>query len=293
MLVAGFLCQTSTAQQPKGLSRKLSEKARIDSASEGAAPRKMKPKWIRKWQGKAGKGGSNAWDVFVYRDRVYATGIKMDVFWTRTAPLVLRAYTLGGDVVWEKTWKGYKGKMGTGGAGAIIIGHGDFLYVGGAVSRDNMNASLLQKWDLNGNLIWTEYWGDKTNGGHHEVNGLAIVDNFLYLSHYSGASGLITIDAHIKKFDLTKLDERRPLSESLLWDRAYGKPDSHNTTDGHIHADRTGVYIAGQYGGLKGRNVYNEGDAYLIKFDPAGKQQWMKLYTGNGHLELTSGDSDL
>ena len=112
--------------------------------------------------------------------------------------------------------------------------------------------------------------------------GLRSSTTILYVSHYSAASGLITIDAHIKKFDLNRLDERRPLAESLLWDRTYGEPDSHNTTDGHIHADRTGVFIAGQYGGLKGRNPYNEGDAYLIKFDPEGVEQWMKLYTGNG-----------
>lgn len=281
MLVAATCCQNCMAQQPSGVADGQKEIANADQAD--SVPEKLKPQWVRRWQGNAaGKGPNNAWDVLVYRDRIYATGVKTDSLLARTAPLVLRAYTPDGELVWEKTWKGYKGKMGTGGSGTVLIGHGDFLYLGGVVTRDNMNASLLQKWDLDGNLIWTRHWGDKKDGGHHEVNGLAIVDNALYVSHYSAAPGMITIDAHIKKFDLAKLDQRGPLSESLLWDRTYGKPDSHNTTDGHIHADRTGVFIAGQYGGLKGRNVYNEGDAYLIKFDPAGKQQWMKLYTGNG-----------
>ncbi len=250
-------------------------KAQIDS---------LRPVWVNDWQGDAIIKGSanNAWDVHVYRDIVYATGIKMDNFWTRTAPLVLNAYTLDGDTVWQKTWEGYTGTYGHGAAGSVILGHGDYLYLGGAVSIDSMNASLIQKWDLDGNLIWSEYWGDKINEGHHEVNGLAIVDHNLYVSHYSAASGLVTADAHIKKFDLNKLDSLKPWSDALLWDIEYGQPGTQNTTDGHIYADSTGVYICGQTGGPMGSNIYDEGDSYLIKFNPQGDSLWMKLYTGNG-----------
>lgn len=244
--------------------------------------KRLVPVWEKRWTGKAIKGANNAWDVHVHRGRVYAAGIKTDRFFGKIAPLVLKAYTPAGKLIWEKTWKGYRGKAGTGGAGSIVIGHGAFLYVGGAVSKDAMNASLLQKWSTDGELIWTEHWGDKVDGGHHEVNGLAVVGNFLYVSHYSAEAGFKTVDAKLKKFDLRKLDARRPLAESLIWSKTYGKADAHNTTDGHIYADRTGVYVCGQYGGLKGSNMYNEGDAYLAKFDPSGKQVWMKLYTGNG-----------
>ncbi len=274
LVAAGLLCSTGQADaQTKYPTKELLSKHGLE---------RLEPKWVGTWRGKAQGGANNAWDVHVYRNRVYAVGIKTDRVLGKIAPLVFNAYTLDGKSVWQKTWKGYRGKFGTGAAGTIVLGHGDYLYVGGAVAKDDMNASLLQKWDLKGNLIWTEYWGDKTDGGHHEVNGLAIVDHYIYVSHYSAASGLITIDANIKKFDLKKLDARRPKSESLVWSKAYGKADSHNTTDGHIYADETGVYICGQYGGTKGRNPYNEGDAYLAKFDPNGKQLWMKLYKGNG-----------
>ncbi len=262
-----------TAAQPKYPSDALLAKHGLD---------RLQPEWVRKWRGKAKRAANNAWDVHFYRGRVYATGIKLDRSIGRVAPLVLRAYSTDGELIWDKAWEGYQGKFGFGGAGTVVIGHEDYIYVGGAVSKEGMNASLIQKWDLNGNLIWTEHWGDKSDGGHHEVNGLAIVGNHLYVSHYSAAKRMITIDAHVKKFDRRKLDARKPLAESMVWSRVYGKADSHNTTDGHIYADATGVYICGQYGGLKGMNPYNEGDAYLIKFDPDGNKLWMKLYKGNG-----------
>ena len=131
----------------------------------------------------------NAWDVHVHGDTVYTTGVKTDNYVFRIGALVLNAYTLSGDTVWEKEWAGLTGTYGTGAAGLVLLGHEGFLYLGGVVPTDSMNASLLQKWDLNGNLIWSHHWGDKSTG-HHEVNGLAIVDSFLYVSHYSGESGL-------------------------------------------------------------------------------------------------------
>ena len=241
---------------------------------------RIEPVWIRKWQDKGGDQ-ANAWDVMVHENRVYAAGLIGTSNSPKVAPLIIQCYTLDGELVWERRWEGFSGKYGTGAAAAVMIGHGPYLYVGGAVARDEMNASLIQKWDTDGNLIWTEFWG-KPNGGHHEVNGLAIVDNYLYVSHYSSEEHLTTIDAVIKKFDIKKLDARKPQSESLIWSKTYGKPNSHNTTDGHIYADETGVYICGQHGGPKGPNVYIGGDAYLAKFDPDGNQQWLKVWEGDG-----------
>ena len=174
-------------------------KAQLDS---------LQPVWKKTWQGLTGFGSlpCNAWDVHVYGDMVYTTGLKTDKALPIIAPMVLKAYTLDGDLVWERTWEGYQGVYAKGASGAVLLGHAGALYLGGSVSYDSMNASLLQKWDLNGNLIWTQHWGDKTNNGHHEVNGLAIVGNQLYVSHYSGSDGFVTIDAHIKKFDLCALN---------------------------------------------------------------------------------------
>lgn len=250
-------------------------KAQIDTLS---------PVWMKHWKGLSNVNSApcNAWDVHVYGDTVYATGIKTDNFITRTAPLVLNAYTLNGDTVWQREWEGFTGTYGHGAAGSVLLGHGGYIYLGGAVSFDSMNASLIQKWDLNGNLIWSEHWGDKVSGGHHEVNGLAIVGDYLYVSHYSAASGFVTADAHVKKFDLGLLNADSSWSAALLWDREYGVDSAQNTTDGHIHADTTGVYICGQTGGPAGSHVYDEGDSYLIKFNPQGDSMWMVLYTGNG-----------
>ncbi|MDP6525102.1 MAG: hypothetical protein QGH15_12855 [Kiritimatiellia bacterium] len=241
---------------------------------------KIEPDWVRRWKDKA-DSHANAWDVTIHRNGVYAAGVIGVSRFPKVAPLIIQRYTVEGELVWEKRWKGYKGMHGTGAGATVIVGEGPYLYVGGAVAREKMNASLIQKWDTNGQLLWTEFWGEP-NGGHHEVNGLAIVGDSLYVSHYSAAKRLITIDAVIKKFSIRKLDSRRPQAESLIWSTTYGKADSHNTTDGHIYADTTGVYICGQYGGTKGWNVYKGGDAYLAKFDPEGNQKWIELWQGDG-----------
>jgi hypothetical protein len=78
------------------------------------------------------------------------------------------------------------------------------------------------------------------------------------------------------------LDAGFSWSASLIWDREYGVPNTQNTTDGHIYADSSGVLICGQFDGPFGTNIYDEGDAYLIKFDPQGDTSWVQTYTGNG-----------
>jgi Secretion system C-terminal sorting domain len=253
----------------------------------------LEPVWVRNWVGEGNFSPfchpfgqlvnycpGNAWDVHVYRDTVFATGVKTDTMGLY-APLVLNAYSLDGDLLWDTTWAAPAPDFYTA-AGAVVIGHGGYLYVGGVAPIDSMGASLIQKWDLNGNLIWSHGWGDKTDHGHHEVNGLAIVDTILYVSHYSMADGFVYGDAHIRKFDLNALNAGLSWQVAELWDREYGEPGTINTTDGHIYADSTGVVITGGFGAPAGSIVYQYGDSYLIKFDPQGDTSWIKTYTGNG-----------
>lgn len=243
----------------------------------------LDPVWVKHWKGLSAVGNvpCNAWDVHVYGDTVYTTGVKTDNAALRIGPMVLNAYTLSGDTVWEREWEGLTGIDGTGASGTVLLGHQGELYLGGMVPVDSMMASLLQKWDLNGNLIWSHNWGDHPTG-HHEVNGLAVVDSFLYVSHYSAVSVLDPIDAHIKKFNLDQLNAGMSWSQALIWDVEYGMQGMQTTTDGHIYADQSGVYVVGQADGPPGIHPYHHGDSYLMKFDPQGDTSWVQYYTGNG-----------
>jgi hypothetical protein len=160
----------------------------------------LDPVWVRYWQGAGNIAGPcsplgfdicpcNSWDVHVYNDTIYGVGVRTDDVWASVRPLVLNAYSLNGDTLMEQTWSATGSSLGTGAGATVVIGDGDYLYIGGLVPIDSMGAALIQKWDLNGNLIWSHGWGDKTDHGHHEVNGLAIVDTVLYVSHYSAAAG--------------------------------------------------------------------------------------------------------
>lgn len=272
----------------------------IQSANAQIEP--LVPVWERNWVGQGNIDGPcggilppcpcNAWDVHVYRDTVFATGVRTDypvdfpLQPPNSRPLVLKAYSLAGDSLWERTYE-ENGVTWNGAGGLVMLGHGGYLYVGGAASVDSMTGSLITKWDLDGNLIWSHSWGDKIDGGHHEVNGLAIVDTLLYVSHYSAEPGnLITVfdyaDAHIKQFNLNKLDAGLSDLQALEWDVEYGVANTFNTTDGHIYADTSGVYICGQYGAPQGSLPYQYGDSYVIKYDPLGDTVWHKTYTGNG-----------
>lgn len=193
--------------------------------------------------------------------------------------LFLRKYTEDGRLVWEKKWD--NGPLDVG----LVIAYNDVnLYVGGLtrvkVRGIYTNQSLLQKYSLDGNLVWTKTWGD-TVAGHHEIDGLAIVGNDLYASHWNASLGFLKGTAVVKKI----VKE----NGSVIWSTEYGSPDKLSTTDdGHIYADTTGVWVTGR---LNSDGLVQGGDAYLTKIDPNGKQLWIKTFGADGYdnaLNLTS-----
>lgn len=243
----------------------------------------FKPEWVKTWgDGHASPtlipefGENQAWDVALRDGALYVTGNDQSRA-KGNLDLFVRKYDLDGNLLWAQAWDN-----GPKDAGFVIVpdaeGDAPFLYVGGYTRVGNVNQALLQKRNAKeGKIIWTKLWGDIANG-HHEIDGIAIVGDALYVSHYDSNWGARNVNAVLKKFSKQALDASGGKAQPI-WSRSWGDPDKEqDTTDGHIHADETGVWITGR---LRGRFIIGPrggGDAYLTKFDPDGKQLWTKTW---------------
>ncbi len=231
----------------------------------------LAPEWIRVW---GNQWRDEGWDVIKHGDYLYVTGSTQAS--STNMNLFLRKYDLGGNLIWEKTWDN-----GPQNVGFVLGADGSHLYVGGYTKVGNLNRALFQKWDLDGNLIWTRTWG-MISKGHHEIDGIAIVGDYIYVSHWDATWRFQNVNAVLKKFDK---------DGNMIWSIVWGTQESKfDSTDGHIYADATGIWICGRIEGT----FLNEGngDAYLTKIAPDGAQLWLKKWGGSKYEQALNLSSD-
>ncbi len=218
--------------------------------------RKLSPEWVRTW-GSALPDKilikEQAWDVLKIKDSVVVTGTYFSA--PRNQDLFIRRYRLDGTLMWEKSWDN-----GRSDAGFVLAGQegsNDHFLVGGYTKVGTVNKSLLQKYDLDGNLLWTRTWGD-IRFGHHEIDGIAVAGDAIYVTHWDAKWLMRSVRATVKKLDL---------KGKVLWSRTFGNPNKVTTADGHIYADHRGVWFTGR---IDSDSLLRGGDAYLARFDPQG-----------------------
>jgi len=235
--------------------------------------RRLSPEWIRTWGTgflERGQAGEKTWDIIKVDAYLYVLGN----IWAEqnNLDLILLKYTEDGQLIWNKTWDG-----GFDDEGLVITSDGSSLYVGGLTFVEFGGAmtsrALLQRYDLEGNLLVTKTWGDNVDG-HYEVDGLALVGDYLYVSHWNATRGTpMRSTAIVKKIEKTFLSDT-----DWLWSRSIGDPVKFTTVDGHIYADNTGVWITGR---INSSDFFVGGDAYLTKFDSNGNQLWTQAFGGD------------
>lgn len=230
--------------------------------------------WYVTW---GGVYSDQAWDVIEHNSFLYVTG--RDEVSLTNINLFIRKYDLDGNMIWEEIWDN-----GPWDSGFVIRADGSYLYIGGftriLLDQGYVNKALLQKRSLDGTLVWTKTWGDITNG-HHEVDGIAIVGDYIYVSHWDGTWGFQNINAVLKKFDR---------GGNLIWSTTWGTLETkQDTTDGHIYADETGVWVCGR---IDGDSLVGGGDAYLTKIAPDSTQLWLEKWGGGGFDDALSLSSD-
>nr|QNO49728.1 hypothetical protein BFOKDAJI_00030 [Methanosarcinales archaeon ANME-2c ERB4]QNO50514.1 hypothetical protein LKCECFIB_00006 [Methanosarcinales archaeon ANME-2c ERB4]QNO50667.1 hypothetical protein FFGHKCHG_00021 [Methanosarcinales archaeon ANME-2c ERB4] len=146
---------------------------------------------------------------------------------------------------------------------------GGYLIVGCIRSYDPYGDAWLIKTDANGNEQWS-----KTFGGKYEdvaYSGHQTIDGGYILIGKTGSYGAGYFDAWLIKTDANGKEQ---------WNRTFGGTEGnyayadtacagHQTRDrGYILAGKTGSYGAGYF------------DAWLIKTDANGKEQWNRTFGG-------------
>jgi hypothetical protein len=228
----------------------------------------LETEWVVTWGGKYNDG--IGWDVVKHDGFLYVTGhVKESESGT---DVFISKFDLDGNLIWEKTWgspsEWWRPFMPPE-SGLVLAVDDPYIYLGGTTRIGPTNQALLQKYDLDGNLIWTKTWG-RCIFGHHEVNGLAIVGDYIYLTHWDTRVSYLGMNPVLKKFNK---------DGDLIWSTTWGNPLlSQSTADGHIYADETGIWVTGRING----GYFSKGDAYLIKIDPNGQILWLETWGGEG-----------
>jgi hypothetical protein len=222
-------------------------------------------------------------------------------------------FDANGNYLWARTWGGVKGCEGYGcaadGAGNVYV-VGDFQ---GAVDFDpgpgvDMHATkaffdaFLSKLDANGGFVWARTWGGVgsvyTDGPRVAFDGARHV----YVSGMFGdprGRGQATVDfdpgpgvenhtSHGGMIDafLTQFDT----DGKFNWARTWG--GTGDDCGGAVCVDAAGsVYVTGYFAnsvnfdpgaGVDNHTANGDADAFISKFDSAGRFLWAKTWGGGG-----------
>jgi hypothetical protein len=150
----------------------------------------------------------------------------------------------------------------------------------GVMANSNAGASdfWVQRYDVNGNLSWTQQFG---TGADDRATGIA-ADGFgnAYVAGFTGGAlaGPFTgqYDAFLYKFDS---------AGNTLWSRQLGA--SPLVWASSVAADSAGnAYITGLTWGNLAAPAAGFGDVFVTKYDPAGNLQWSAQVGSVWHEEI-------
>lgn len=124
-----------------------------ESGSASATVSAVEP-WLHTW---GGDGQDNCRSVvFDGDDGLYAAGLTFS-FGAGDADVLLLKFSLAGEFQWARAWGGPDDDVAN---SLAFDGNGNVLLGGLTASFGAGNSDfLLQKWDADGNLLWTRTWG--------------------------------------------------------------------------------------------------------------------------------------
>lgn len=155
---------------------------------------------------------NNGYDIIAYGGKVYVTGYSTEKL---PDPLMLAAYDFEGNLLWRKSWNVIWGhsdgeEFVVGGIGYGMALDERHLYVTGELTR--AGDVLLQKYDLDGNLVWTTTWdccdhkflpGTHNNTGFDAGRDIVISNSYAYVAGVTFASQSLVEDSLLLKYKLS------------------------------------------------------------------------------------------
>lgn len=186
--------------------------------------------------------------------------------------LFVAKYDLNGNQLWLHEY-------GTTGLDRIQAGASDgtYFYVAGYTSGRleglpsfGGQDAFVQKWDQNGNLVWTVQFGTSGTDRAYGVvaNAMGVFVCGRTDGTFSGHTSSGGLDAFLAAFDA---------DGNLTWLNQFGT--SADERGWGVGADSTGVYVTGRTeGAFPGQTYLGNDDAYTTKFDYQGNQLWLKEF---------------
>jgi Beta-propeller repeat len=183
----------------------------------------------------------------------------------------IRKYSPDGNLLWTRQFgtdaQDYAAAVATDGTGVYVVGRtqGNIVTGGPAPNED----AFIRRYDPNGTVVWTRQFGSADG---EQAFGVATDSTGIYVAGTTGgdlAGSVGGRDGFLRKYDA---------GGNALWTRQFGT----NTTDDlyAVAAGSQGVYVVGDtVGNFPGQTkVGGLYDAYLMKFDVSGTQQWVREF---------------
>jgi len=194
---------------------------------------------------------------------VYVAGTTAG-FSTENNGVLLLRYSGGGTLEWALTWDG--GDFDTG--GGVAISEDDHIYVAGHTYSFGSEAqALLLKFDLDGNLVWSQSWGET---GHEFVKGIALAgSDTIYIAGESRSFDNGAGDALLVKWNSSGVP---------VWARTWGSTAWEGANA--ITLDLPGnIYLAGGTATVAPGTAPN---VLALKYSSAGELQWVRSWGTSG-----------
>jgi PKD repeat protein len=170
-----------------------------------------------------------------------------------------------GNLQWSKIYGGAGSDWGdyveqTPDGGYVVTGYTDSYGAGGA-------DVYILKVDASGNLQWSKTYGTAGDDSQPWGNlGYITSDGGYIVSSHTTVGG--TYDFWVLKTDV---------AGNVQWSNTYGGAGEESSR--HVEPTPDGGYIVGGYTSSWGAGGY---DAYIVKIDATGSEQWSKVYGGAG-----------
>lgn len=204
--------------------------------------------WSHSWGGTA---DDRFHGVATDGDALYVAGSTASFTNNEDTAVLLVKYGLDGEFIWARSWSGLTGDSARG----ITANGTDGIYTVGDCRSFGAGGSdvLIQRWDADGNLIWTRTWG---KSGDESAVAADLSEGMLYVGgnsqSFSDASG----DCFLLALDL---------SGNVIWERTFGGLDN---PDELTDVDAWSAFLSPNTTVYTIHNVSTPGDNTLIVLTP-------------------------
>lgn len=241
---------------------------RISGATANVFLRKFSPGGVELWHVSWGGAFDDEAFIVTVRDGfVYVGGRTFKSFSLTSADMfVLKFRASNGSLVWSQTWDGGHGYDEVDG----LVADGNSLYVAGWTTGATTELDIaVQKYDVNGTLLWSRSWG--TNGVDEANGQIGVDESYVYVvGHYNALPLGLGGDTVLVAFNKT--------NGGYSWHRTWG---------GSGLDDAFGMTMDSKYIYSVGiTNSFGGDMLFLLKYDKKGSLIWNATWGGKGS-ELT------